>query len=201
MKNIIKIIAFNTLIGLSFAACNNENKSTTANADKAKMDTEVAKTQAETSTNSTNTSTTASISEIVKGYLSLKNALTADQSKGAATAGTALQAAIKNYDQNALTAEQKKVFADVKDDAIEHAEHIGSNGGNIAHQREHFDTLSKDIYALVKAIGAGQSLYQDFCPMYNDKKGAIWLSETKDINNPYYGKKMAICGSIKEELK
>ncbi len=201
MKNIIKIIAFNTLIGLSFAACNNENKSTTANADKAKMDTEVAKTQAETSTNSTNTSTTASISEIVKGYLSLKNALTADQSKGAATAGTALQAAIKNYDQNALTAEQKKVFADVKDDAIEHAEHIGSNGGNIAHQREHFDTLSKDIYALVKAIGAGQSLYQDFCPMYNDKKGAIWLSETKDINNPYYGKKMATCGSIKEELK
>ena len=201
MKNIIRIIAFSSLIGLSFAACNNENKSSTTNADKAKMDTEAAKPQAEMQTNSTNSTSTASISEIVKDYLLLKNALTADKTKEAATAGTALQVAIKNFDQNALTAEQKKVFADVKDDAVEHAEHIGSNGGNIEHQREHFDTLSKDIYALVKAIGAGQSLYQDFCPMYNDKKGAIWLSETKDIKNPYYGKKMLTCGSMKEELK
>ena len=201
MKNTIRIIALSTLIGLSFAACNNENKSSTANADKAKMDTEAAKPQAETPNNSTNASSTASISEIVKDYLLIKNALAADKTKEAATAATALQANIKSFNQNALTAEQKKVYADVEDDAIEHAEHISSNGGNIEHQREHFDTLSKDIYALVKAIGAGQSLYQDFCPMYNDKKGATWLSETKDINNPYYGKKMATCGSMKEELK
>ena len=201
MKNIIRIIAFNTFIGLSFAACNQENKSATANADKVNMHTETKKPQAETPTNSSNSSSTASISEIVKGYLALKNALTADKTKEAATTGAALQAAIKNFDQNTLSVEQKKVFADVADDAVEHAEHIGSNGGNIAHQREHFDTLSKDIYALAKSIGAGQTLYQDFCPMYNDKKGAIWLSETKDINNPYYGKKMATCGSMKEELK
>jgi hypothetical protein len=37
--------------------------------------------------------------------------------------------------------------------------------------------------------------------MYNDGKGANWLSETKEIANPYLGKSMPTCGSVKEELK
>jgi hypothetical protein len=37
--------------------------------------------------------------------------------------------------------------------------------------------------------------------MYNNNKGAIWLSETKEIKNPYLGKDMDTCGSAKEELK
>lgn len=197
MKKVIQSIAIIALIALSFAACNNGSNATTT----AKTADETTKPQAETPIKATNAPSPVSITEIVKGYLAVKNALTADKTKEAATAATALVATIKSFNKTALTAEQKKVFEDVEDDAQEHAEHIGSNGGNIEHQREHFDTLSKDIYALVKAIGAGQSLYQDFCPMYNDKKGAIWLSETKDIKNPYYGKKMLTCGSMKEELK
>ncbi|MDQ6756917.1 MAG: DUF3347 domain-containing protein, partial [Bacteroidota bacterium] len=43
--------------------------------------------------------------------------------------------------------------------------------------------------------------YKDFCPMYNNNKGAIWLSEVKDIKNPYLGKKMPTCGNMKEEIK
>jgi hypothetical protein len=96
---------------------------------------------------------------------------------------------------------QAKLYKDVEDDAKEHAEHIGANAGNIKHQREHFDMLSKDIYDLVKAFGGGRVLYKDFCPMYNDKKGAIWLSESKTIKNPYYGKSMSTCGSVQEEMK
>ncbi|MBK9327938.1 MAG: DUF3347 domain-containing protein [Sphingobacteriales bacterium] len=147
------------------------------------------------------TKTTGTIKEIVGDYLQLKNAFTNDNTNNAATAGKALEAAFKAFDKSALTAEQKKIFEDIEDDAREHAEHIGANSGNIAHQREHFDLLSKDMYDLVKAFGAGQTLYKDFCPMYNDNKGAIWLSETKDIKNPYYGKAMSSCGTVKEELK
>ena len=88
----------------------------------------------------------------------------------------------------------------MSDDAREHAEHIGSNAGKLEHQREHFATLSKDVNDLITAFGAGQKLYQDFCPMYNDRKGAIWISETKEITNPYYGSKMLTCGSVKKEL-
>lgn len=192
MKKVFVGLSFMVLITLSFAAC--ANNAPTANTEKAKTATEIPTTAA-------TAPSPVSIADIVKGYLAVKNALTADKTKEAATAGTALEAIFKSFNKATLSAEQKKAFEDVEDDAREHAEHIGSNGGNIEHQREHFDTLSKDIYALVKAFGAGQTLYQDFCLMYNDKKGAIWLSETKEIKNPYYGKKMATCGSMKEELK
>ena len=131
----------------------------------------------------------------------MKNAFTEDNSTGAATAGKKLEAAFKNFDKSSLTAAQKKTYEDVEADAREHAEHIGANGGNIEHQREHFELLSKDIYDLVKAFGAGQVLYRDFCPMYNNGKGAFWLSETKEIKNPYFGKSMPTSGTIKEELK
>ena len=86
-------------------------------------------------------------------------------------------------------------------DAKEHAEHISNNAAKINHQREHFDMLSQDVYDFVKAFPAGQTLYRDHCPMYNDGKGAMWLSETREIKNPYYGKKMITCGSIKEAIK
>ncbi|MFN8283339.1 MAG: DUF3347 domain-containing protein [Chitinophagales bacterium] len=158
-------------------------------------------TQTANATTTTATSATASIKDIITAYLQLKNAFTNDNTNDAATAGKALEAYFKSFDKSALTAEQKKTYEDIEIDAVEHAEHIGANGGKIAHQREHFDMLSKDVYDLVKAFGAGQTLYKDFCPMYNDNKGAIWLSETKEIKNPYYGKSMSSCGSMKEELK
>jgi hypothetical protein len=142
-----------------------------------------------------------SIKEILTAYLQLKNALTEDNSTGAATAGKKLTAAFKNFDKSTLTPAQKKTYEDVEADASENAEHIGANGGKIEHQREHFELLSKDIYDLVKTFGAGQILYKDFDPMVNNGKGAFWLSETKEIKNPYMGKAMLSSGSIKEEIK
>jgi len=143
----------------------------------------------------------ASVTEIVSAYIQLKNALADDNSKGAATAGKKLETAFKNFDGSDMTEVQKKTYEDVKDDATEHAEHIGDNGSNIAHQREHFELLSKDIYDLVKAFGGGQVLYWDFDSMFNNGKGAYWLSETKEIKNPYMGKAMLTSGSVKEEIK
>jgi hypothetical protein len=154
-----------------------------------------------TASTAQSTQSTVSTKEFVSAYLQMKNAFTEDNSTGAASAGKILEAAFKNFDKSALTPAQKKTYEDVEADAREHAEHIGKNGGNIAHQREHFVLLSKDIYDLVNAFGAGQVLYRDFDPMANNGKGAFWLSETKDIKNPYMGKAMLTSGSIKEEIK
>lgn len=143
---------------------------------------------------------TFSISEIVSNYLTLKNALTKDDTKGAANAGTALYAIFNSVNPNSIDAKLKAEYLDIADDAKEHAEHIGANGGNIEHQREHFAMLSKDMNDLIKTFKSEQKLYQDFCPMYDGGKGAIWISETKEIKNPYLGAKMPTCGSVKKEL-
>ena len=142
-----------------------------------------------------------SVKDIVNSYLQLKNDLVNDNPGDAADAGKAVEEAFKNFSIANLTADQKKVFDDVRNDAVEHAEHIAENKGNIEHQREHFEMLSNDIYDLVKTFDAGQVLYRDFCPMYNKNRGAYWLSETREIRNPYFGKEMLTCGTIKEELK
>ncbi len=142
-----------------------------------------------------------SIKEIVSSYLILKNSLTEDNSNAAAKAGGEVQSAFENFNKSALTEVQKQTYDDVEADAVEHAEHIAANGGNIAHQREHFGLLSKDIYDLVKEFGGGQVLYWNFDSKYNKEKGAYWLSETEEIKNPYMGKAMLSSGSIKEEIK
>ena len=73
---------------------------------------------------------------------------------------------------------------------------------NIDHQREHFTMMSEDIYDLVRAFGGGQALYHDHCPMYNkDNGGAMWLSETKEVKNPYFGSEMPKCGTVEEVIK
>ena len=144
--------------------------------------------------------TSFSIKEIVDNYLSLKNALTKDDSDSAANAGKTLIAVMAKIDMTNLSAEQMKTYMEIAVDAKEHAEHISENAGKLDHQREHFILLSKDVNDLITTFGTEQKLYQDFCPMANDNKGAIWISETKEINNPYFGSQMLTCGSIKKEF-
>jgi len=154
-------------------------------------------------TNESNKSTgeNKSVTGIVHQYFNLKNALANDDGKEAAIAGNAIVETMDKLDTSLLSSDQKKTYKDLQEDTRENAEHIGANADRIAHQREHFEMLSKDVYDLVKKFGAGQTVYQDFCPMYNDGKGATWISEIKDIRNPYLGKKMPTCGSVKEEIK
>ncbi len=188
--------AFTTI---AFNACgSNSNNADTANKSVVPETTAVA-TQA---TDTFPVKTAVSIKDIVGAYLHMKNAFTKDNTNGAAAAGQTLQATFINFDTKTLSAQQQKIFTDIADDAKEHAEHIAANGGNIAHQREHFEMLTKDMADLIKTFGnGGQTLYKDFCPMYNNGKGGFWISETKEIKNPYLGKAMPTCGTMKQEMK
>lgn len=190
MKTLIYSSAFSLLF---LAACSNGgNKTQSTTTSDSTSNKAVASEPSEKGT-----STTA----ILGSYLRLKTALIADNDKDAATAGNEMVTAFAGFDKKSLTPEQDKAYTDIYDDAKEHAEHIGANAGNIVHQREHFDMLSKDMYDLVKLLGTNQPLFVDHCPMYNNKKGAIWLSEVKDIKNPYLGKAMPTCGTVKEQLR
>lgn len=188
MKTFIYTLASSLLF---LTACTVDQKNQTAGAD-----TSIAK-EVAAATTAKNSSTDA----VVSAYLKLKNALAIDDDKAAAAAGQEMVSAFVDFDKAGLTADQLKTYTDLEIDAKEHGAHISDNIGNIAHQREHLDMLSKDIYDLVKLLGASQPLYVDHCPMYNDNKGAIWIAEVKDIKNPYFGSKMSTCGTLREELK
>ncbi len=190
MKTLITLIAVASLI---FVACNNSQ-----NGQGTKADTSAASPQ---TTSAKQPASSNGIKEIVDSYLELKNSLIKDSDKDAARAGENMVQAFGTFNESGLPGDQKKLYTEIKDDAVEHAEHIGKNAGNLVHQREHFASLSKDIYDLVKIFGGGQALYLAHCPMYDNNKGADWISETKEIRNPYLGSKMIDCGTVKEELK
>ena len=198
MKNVIFALA---IVALTLSSCkSNSNKSTESQNNTNDTQARSPSNNA-TLTKASDVNNTFSIKEIVSRYLQMKNGLTIDNGKIAANAGKAIVESIGKVDKTSLTAEKKKIWDDISEDAKEMAEHIGENPEKLDHQREHFEMLSKDIYDLVKTFGGGQVLYNDFDSMYNNGKGAFWLSETKEIKNPYMGKAMFNSGSIKEEIK
>lgn len=65
-----------------------------------------------------------------------------------------------------------------------------------------FQEISDELIKLVKHTGleGDETLYVTFCPMAHKGQGGAWLQQDKAVANPYYGKMMLKCGSVKEEL-
>ena len=143
-----------------------------------------------------NKNSDAKAEAILSDYFNLKDALVGDDTKKAAQEGTKLVASFKAFDMSSYTTEEQKELVDIIEDATEHAEHIAESA--IDHQREHFKTLSKDITDMVAITGTKNTLYQQFCPMYD--KGSEWLSTSNEVRNPYYGSKMVTCGKVQKEI-
>ena len=134
---------------------------------------------------------------LVQNYLDIKNVLVKDDSTSAATASVKLKDEMKIFNKVLFTAGQKKIYDSVESSLTMPAEDISKS--KLADQRQHFFIMSKDVYTLVKAFNSGITLYGDNCPMYNN--GALWLSEIKEIRNPYLGRKMPDCGSVEEKFQ
>ena len=133
-------------------------------------------------------------SEIIDGYMQIKNGLVSDDKVAAAKGGSMMLMAFTKFDMSQLGEAQHKEYMEILESAKEKAENIVKSP--IEHQREHFETLSNDVMDLITLLGTDKTLYQDYCPM----KKVSWLSETKDIKNPFYGSKMLTCGNVKKQI-
>jgi len=200
MKTIIIISA--SILALFFTACNSTGSKQTPpdSVIRAGNNTDSATMPSVTTTSPAIAANAKPADGILTGYLNLKNSLAADNGSDAAKNGQEILNALSKFDVSALTPEQKRVFLGLVGDIKENSEHINENGDKIEHQREHFEMLSKDMTDLVKSVGTNKVVYLDSCPMYDGGKGT-WLSEIKEIKNPYLGKKMDTCGAIKETIK
>jgi|SRR6185312_1709240 len=137
------------------------------------------------------------INTAVKGYLDLKNALASDNSKNANDAAKKFTDALKGVSADQMNADQKQAWQKYGEKLRFDGEHI-SESKDIKHQREHFGSLSTNLYELLKSFkNNDQALYRQYCPM--EKK--YWISESATIKNPYLGKEMPECGVVRETLK
>jgi len=73
---------------------------------------------------------------------------------------------------------------------------------NIDTQRRAFKPLSETMIDVFQSFGLeSETVYVQFCPMFDDNQGAFWLSTQKQIANPYYGDLMPTCGDIKDSIQ
>ncbi|MFC5190765.1 efflux RND transporter periplasmic adaptor subunit [Algoriphagus aquatilis] len=70
---------------------------------------------------------------------------------------------------------------------------------DIEEARKHFSMLSFHLLEMTETFGINKDVvYKDYCPMAFGDQGAYWLSEKKDITNPYFGASMLACGEVKQ---
>jgi len=198
MKKTIYVLA---LITVFFSSCKNNKSvkdSRTMNSSEINMDSKNDMKMDSVTSTSMTTSKNKITTPIIDAYLQLKNALVADDKLAAADAAKTILKTFLNFDMSKLSSDEHKKYMEIIEDAKEQAEHIAKSP--IDHQREHFESLSTDVNDLIALLGTEKTLYQDFCPMAGEGKGAIWLSEFKDIKNPYQGSKMLSCGNLKTQI-
>lgn len=137
---------------------------------------------------------------IFENYFALKDALVKSDGKLASSIAKELLTNINVVQMDKLTKEEHTVWMKVMKDLAFDAEHIADTK-DASHQRDHFMTLSKNMYALIKVSKTETPTYYQFCPMANDGKGANWLSKENAVKNPYYGNQMLTCGKVVETIK
>lgn len=119
------------------------------------------------------------VNTVITDYLALKNALATGNGPISATKGQALLNALNQVPQAGLNGIQRALLIKLKYDS----RHI-SEVNKIDHQREHFASLSENLYTLVQKAKSNQvTLYRHYCGTAK----AYFLSDAEKDKDPYTG--------------
>jgi hypothetical protein len=143
--------------------------------------------------------TATHIKLVLASYLEIKTALVAADAPKAQSSAANLTA-LTGADVPNFPEQEKKAYEQYAAGIRQESAKIASTT-DIAQQRETFSRLSTQVYELLKQFDAGQPVYHEYCPMALNDKGAMWLSESQEIRNPYFGDEMLECGSVEEVIK
>lgn len=122
------------------------------------------------------------VKSILDHYLTIQTNLANDTIKGLDEHANAIAKAVKGDEMKMLSpdvATQAETLAKAKD---------------LKAAREAFKPLSASLVKYLADKKAGKGTYHEaYCPMVK----ASWLQTGKEIRNPYYGKEMLTCGTLK----
>ena len=137
---------------------------------------------------------------VFDNYFALKDALVKTDAELASSNAATLLTALNAVKSEQLKTDEQAVWDKMAEQLKTDAEHISTNK-EVAHQRDHFITLSKNMIDLIKTAKPTEAVYLQHCPMANGGKGADWLSKENFVRNPYYGNRMLTCGKVVETIK
>lgn len=126
------------------------------------------------------------IADVYKNYIAIKSGLVnsdAAKTQEAAKALLVVTQKMEGHDAFKTTATKLAKTSDLKK------------------QRAVFQSLTDEMKTLAESDLSSGKLYYQFCPMAFGGKGGSWLSNVKEIMNPYYGDAMLHCGEVRETLE
>ncbi|HUW62646.1 MAG TPA: efflux RND transporter periplasmic adaptor subunit [Candidatus Bathyarchaeia archaeon] len=138
---------------------------------------------------------------ILKPYTEMHEALAHDDFNKASAALPKLRQALDKIDMMLLKGDAHTLW-------MKHLESLNAGIKKIADAkdigglRSAFSPLSNELIDAYTVFGVGEGgpIYQLFCPMAFDNKGASWLQLDREVRNPYFGSTMYKCGSVRATI-
>jgi Cu(I)/Ag(I) efflux system membrane fusion protein len=142
----------------------------------------------------------AHLSALISEYMSFKNALVTDDFEKAQKHILNFTKEVKSNNEMNEHKEHQEMHASHHSKMLAAVE-VASSAKNIEDLRNSLEGITLELVKAVENQGYDKSaLYVQFCPMANNGKGAKWMSDKEEIQNPYFGKKMHKCGATVKEI-
>ncbi|WP_428236507.1 efflux RND transporter periplasmic adaptor subunit [Gracilimonas sp.] len=134
---------------------------------------------------------------LVESYLKMKTALTQDDLE---QAKNHLQVFAKEVKNSSEMNDHKEHIQQHENhhQAMLNAVQMAENSTNIKALRSAFKQISAELITALENQNYEGDLFKQYCPMYEG--GSSWISDKKDIENPFYGTQMHNCGETVEQL-
>ena len=144
------------------------------------------------------------LGKVMDHYLLLKDAFVNSSEKDVEAAAQQTLDALNKVDMSILKGDAHSTWMKLLKPIKDNLNGIIQMKG-IEMKRSHFSIVSDKLLEAIKQFGIHYTetgaLYLQFCPMAFDNEGAFWISESKEIKNPYFGDAMLSCGETRETLE
>ena len=144
---------------------------------------------------------TVAIDALTQDYLSVAEALAADDADQTKDSLTQLAKRLDEFNPDVLPGDAGATLAQ-SHEKMRAAVEAMRDADSIEGTRTAFAPLSEELARTLRSFGDGITtpVYQARCPMALNNQGANWLQRDATVNNPYFGAMMLRCGSILEML-
>jgi Protein of unknown function (DUF3347) len=137
------------------------------------------------------------IDNLLKSYYQIKDALVEDNSQLASEKAGEFIILVADMPVENMTDGNLSIWKKYSKNLKEMASIIHQST-DIENQRRYFNTFSNDFYEVLIVFKVDYAnVYLVYCP----RKNVYWLSNSKIIQNPYFGSKLLDSGIIKATLK
>ncbi|WEK34788.1 MAG: DUF3347 domain-containing protein [Candidatus Pseudobacter hemicellulosilyticus] len=145
-----------------------------------------------------------SFHRFLTAYFDLKDALVTSDTGKASAAALRLATTADSLQINEIKGDSTGA---IKLTAKDYAGTIAGSARAVAGEkdlkakRKEFKMIAESMYVIIQTVRYdGQKVYWQYCPMAFDNQGAYWVSQNREVFNPYFGDEMLHCGSVEDSL-